>query len=70
VQRRLAVATIGLGSLVTLMGGTGIFAVFTDRATTGTSKVDSGARASAADLKIALASQNSWTINLQRNCST
>jgi hypothetical protein len=46
---------IVLGVLVTLVGGTGIFAVFSDRATTGTSDVTSGSLGRAADLKIATA---------------
>lgn len=41
-----------LGALVTVVGGTGIFAVFTDQATTGTNSVTSGSRAHAADLQI------------------
>jgi predicted ribosomally synthesized peptide with SipW-like signal peptide len=41
-----------LGVLVTLVGGTGIFAAFTDRATTGTNTVTSGARPHAADIRI------------------
>ena len=47
--------TIVLGMLVTLLGGTGIFATFSDRATTGSSDVTSGALGKAADLKIAAA---------------
>ena len=46
---------IVLGMLVTLLGGTGIFAVFSDRATTGSSDVTSGTLGRAADLKIAAA---------------
>lgn len=46
---------IVLGVLVTLLGGTGIFAVFSDRATTGTNDVTSGSLGRAADLKIATA---------------
>ena len=45
---------IALGALITLLGGTGIFAVFNDEATTGTSNVTSGARPKAADLQIAM----------------
>ena len=45
--------TIVLGMLVTLLGGTGIFATFTDRATAGDNSVTTGERARAADLKIA-----------------
>src|SRR5690348_3456865 len=45
--------TIVLGMLVTLLGGTGIFATFSDRATAGDNSVTTGERARAADLKIA-----------------
>jgi predicted ribosomally synthesized peptide with SipW-like signal peptide len=45
--------TIVLGMLVTLLGGTGIFATFSDRATAGDNSVSTGERAKAADLKIA-----------------
>ena len=41
--------TIVLGMLVTLLGGTGIFATFTDRATGGQATVSSGARPKAAE---------------------
>ena len=41
-----------LGVLVTLVGGTGIFAVFSDRSTTGTNSVTSGERPHAVDIKI------------------
>jgi hypothetical protein len=44
--------TILLGILITLVGGTGIFAVFTDRATTGTNSAETGSRQQAVDLKI------------------
>jgi hypothetical protein len=46
---------IVLGMLITLIGGTGIFAVFSDRAKTGSSDVTTGALGKAADLKIATA---------------
>lgn len=52
MNRRLLVSLMALGAVVTLIGGAGIFAVFTDRATTGTNSVTSGERASAADLQI------------------
>ena len=42
-----------VGAIVTAVGGTGIFAVFTDRATQGPNTFASGPRASAADLQIA-----------------
>jgi hypothetical protein len=44
-----------LGLIVTLVGGTGLFAVFTDRATTGVNDVSSGELARAAELQIATA---------------
>jgi hypothetical protein len=47
--------TILLGILITLVGGTGIVAVFSDRALTGPSDVKSAELAKAADLKIAAA---------------
>jgi hypothetical protein len=53
MNRRLLVSLMALGAVVTLIGAAGIFAVFTDRATTGNSSVTSGERASAADLQIA-----------------
>lgn len=43
---------IVLGVLVTLVGGTGIFAVFTDQATTGQNTANSGQQAKAADLQL------------------
>lgn len=46
--------TILLGVLITLVGGTGIFAVFSDRATTGVNDVTSGELGRAADLLIAV----------------
>jgi hypothetical protein len=55
MERASLRAVIVLGLLVTFVGGTGIFAVFSDRATTGTSDVTSGELAKAADLKIAAA---------------
>lgn len=44
-----------LGILVTLVGGTGIFAVLTDRATAGSNSVETGAQPRAADIQIAAA---------------
>jgi hypothetical protein len=52
MNRRLLVSMMALGAVITLVGAAGIFAVFTDRATTGSSEVSSGVRARAADLKI------------------
>lgn len=53
MRRRLLLCATALGAVIAVMGGTGIFAVFTDRATTGTNTVTSGARPKAADLQIA-----------------
>ena len=52
MERASLRAVIVLGLLVTFVGGTGIFAVFSDRATGGLNSVTSGERAKAADLKI------------------
>lgn len=53
MRRPLALSLIVLGLVVTLIGGTGLFAPFTDRATTGVNSVTSGERPRAADLKLA-----------------
>jgi predicted ribosomally synthesized peptide with SipW-like signal peptide len=53
---------IVLGVLVTLLGGTGIFAVFSDRATTGSNDVTSGELGHAADLQIATAAVEGGTV--------
>jgi hypothetical protein len=53
MRRRLLATTMALGLVVTAMGFTGIYAVFTDRATTGTNSAESGTQPKAADLKIA-----------------
>jgi hypothetical protein len=55
MERASLRAVIVLGLLVTFVGGTGIFAVFSDRATTGPSDVTSGELGKAVDLKIASA---------------
>lgn len=54
-MRRLLATTMALGLVISAMNFTGIFAVFTDRATTGTNSAESGAQARVADLKIATA---------------
>jgi len=46
-------SVIVIGAVVTTIGGTGIFAVFTDRATQGPNTFESGVQAKAADLQIA-----------------
>ena len=52
---------IVLGMLITLVGGTGVFAVFSDRATTGSNSVVSGSRPKAADLRIEQAAPDPTT---------
>jgi hypothetical protein len=61
--------TMLLGMLITIVGGTGIFAVFTDRATTGTNSVETGARPSAVNVRIAeaLVDENLSTISCDVN---
>jgi predicted ribosomally synthesized peptide with SipW-like signal peptide len=51
--RQWLVSVMVLGLIVTAVGGTGVFAPFTDRATTGTNSVTSAERATAADLTLA-----------------
>jgi hypothetical protein len=63
MRRPLALSLIVLGLVVTLIGGTGLFAPFTDRATTGVNSVTSGERPRAADLKLA------WAVTLDQ-CDT
>lgn len=52
-MRRLLTVTMALGLVISAMNFTGIFAVFTDRATTGTNSAQSGAQPRVADLQIA-----------------
>ena len=51
-MRRLLATTMALGLVITAMGFTGIFAVFTDRATTGTNSAESGEQPRTADLQL------------------
>lgn len=53
MQRQMLRLTLILGVMVTILGGTGVFAVFTDQANGGSNTVNSGALARAADLHIA-----------------
>lgn len=53
MQRQMLRLTLILGVMVTLLGGTGVFAVFSDHANGGPNTVNSGALAKAADLHIA-----------------
>lgn len=55
MQRHMLRFTLVLGVLVTILGGTGVFATFSDTASGGPNSVTSGARPSAADIKIATA---------------
>ncbi len=61
MRRKLLGTTMALGLVVTAMGFTGIYAVFTDRATTGPNSADSGPQARIADLKIATSEFQSCT---------
>jgi len=62
---------IVLGMLITLVGGTGIFAVFSDRATTGNNSATSLGLGHAADLKIATATtQTDPQISQPFDCGT
>jgi hypothetical protein len=56
IMRRPVLATlIVLGSLVCVIGGTGLFAALTDTARTGTNTVDSSPLAASADIRLATA---------------
>jgi hypothetical protein len=53
-MRRSYLATVlGLGTVITLVGASGIYAAFTDRATTGPNSATSGERPRAANLEVA-----------------
>jgi hypothetical protein len=52
---------MALGAVITLAGVNGIFAIFTDRATTGTNSAASRAEAASADIQIAAASLDTTT---------
>jgi hypothetical protein len=53
MRRSVLVTMIVLGAIITIVGASGIHATFTDRATTGTNRAESGERPRAADLKLA-----------------
>ena len=53
MERHMLRLTLVLGVLVTILGGTGVFAVFTDQARAESNRISSGELASAADLKLA-----------------
>ena len=55
MERHMLRLTLVLGVLVTILGGTGVFATFSDTAMGGENSVTSGARPSAADILIATA---------------
>lgn len=59
--------TVALGLLITVLGSTGIFAVFTDRAFTGENNVTSGPLPRAAELKVAPATEISGEYQCDRN---
>jgi hypothetical protein len=67
MERHTLRIVIVLGVLVTLLGGTGIFAVFTDRATTGTNSAETGSRQQAVDLKIEQALLDAAGVNCDGN---
>ena len=54
MQKRLLASLMVLGLVTTVLGGFGVFAAFTDTATTGTNSITSGERARVADLQIAI----------------
>jgi hypothetical protein len=58
MERQMLRLTLLLGVLVTILGGTGVFAVFNDQASGGANSVTSDSLAHAADLQIATASRS------------
>jgi hypothetical protein len=54
IQRRALWSTMALGVLITTVGATGIFAVFQDSAIQGPNTLNSGSRAKAADIQLAV----------------
>ena len=63
-RRPLVAAIVALGGVITLAGTTGVFAVFTDRATTGTNTIASKDLPRAAELQIAATSAGAaWSVN-------
>ena len=66
MRRPLLATVIALGGVITLAGTTGVFAVFTDRATTGTNTFATKDLPRAAELKIAtgpIAVGETWTVD-------
>jgi hypothetical protein len=55
MTRRILTTVMALGALITVMGFGGIYAVFTDRATTGTTTIDSAPLPQGVDIEIARA---------------
>ena len=64
MRRPLALSLIVLGLVVTVIGGTGLFAPFTDTATTGVNSLTSGTRPKAADIQLA------WPVAGPTACAT
>jgi hypothetical protein len=60
-RRAVLVTIMALGAVVSLTAVNGVFAIFTDRATTGTNTASSRAEARSADLQIATASYDTAT---------
>ena len=58
-RRPVLMTIIALGAVVTLTGANGVFAVFSDRATTGTNSATAPAQPSSADLQISTATHDS-----------
>jgi hypothetical protein len=61
MRRPLLLSLMVLGLITTAIGGVGVFAPFTDRATTGTNNLTSGERPRGADLQIVWPAQSFWS---------
>ena len=55
MRRSILLTLVALGAVITLIGGSGLFAALTDTASTGTNSIRSAALSSSADLQLATA---------------
>jgi hypothetical protein len=68
VRRPVLLSVMAAGAVISLVSTTGIFAVFTDRATTGTNSLQTGALAKAVDVQVATFTPSSPGNSLSGTC--
>ncbi len=68
MRRPVLLSVMAAGAVISLVSTTGIFAVFTDRATTGTNSLQTGALARAVDVQVATFTPNSPGSSLSGTC--